>query len=44
MENAESGMFDTVLCGAADWELWLRLASRVTYGFMKAPRAARSAP
>lgn len=29
----QAGMFDTELCGAADWELWLRMASRMTFGF-----------
>jgi glycosyltransferase involved in cell wall biosynthesis len=31
------GRFDPTLCGAADWELWLRLASRFTFAFMSEP-------
>ncbi len=31
------GGFDTTLCGAADWHLWLRLASRVTFAYRAAP-------
>jgi hypothetical protein len=34
-----SGGFDTKLCGAADWDLWLRMASRFTFGFMNQPLA-----
>jgi glycosyltransferase involved in cell wall biosynthesis len=33
------GMFEPTLCGAADWELWLRLASAFTYGYMAEPLA-----
>ena len=36
---AEAGMFDTTLCGAADWELWLRLSTRFTYAFLNKPMA-----
>jgi glycosyltransferase involved in cell wall biosynthesis len=32
-----AGQFDAELCGAADWELWLRIASRYTYGYMSEP-------
>lgn len=35
----ESGGFDPGLCGAADWELWLRLAHQYTFGFWSAPMA-----
>lgn len=28
-----SGGFDPKLCGAADWELWLRMASTLQFGF-----------
>jgi glycosyltransferase involved in cell wall biosynthesis len=31
------GQFDPELCGAADWELWLRIASRFTFGYMSEP-------
>jgi glycosyltransferase involved in cell wall biosynthesis len=31
------GGFDPALCGAADWELWLRIASRFTYGYLHRP-------
>jgi glycosyltransferase involved in cell wall biosynthesis len=31
------GMFDPTLCGAADWHLWLRLASRTTFAFREQP-------
>jgi hypothetical protein len=34
---AEIGGFDAALCGAADWELWLRIASRFTYGYVHRP-------
>ena len=34
---AQGGPFDPALCGAADWELWLRLAARFTFGFMSEP-------
>ena len=36
---AAVGGFDPALCGAADWELWLRLASRFTYAYMSEPLA-----
>lgn len=36
---AEAGMFDPELCGAADWELWLRMASRMTFAFCPRPLA-----
>jgi len=36
---ADSGMFNTKLCGAADWELWLRLAHRYNWGYMAEPLA-----
>lgn len=39
---AESGGFNPNLRGAADWELWLRLASRYTFGFLSAPMAIYS--
>ena len=31
--------FDPALCGAADWELWLRMAHRFTWGYMAEPLA-----
>lgn len=31
------GGFDPALCGAADWELWLRIAARYTYGYLHRP-------
>ncbi|MDZ4817760.1 MAG: glycosyltransferase [Planctomycetota bacterium] len=34
-----SGMFDAGLRGAADWELWLRMASRMTFAYMEQPIA-----
>jgi glycosyltransferase involved in cell wall biosynthesis len=34
-----AGMFDVELRGAADWELWLRLASQMTYAFWSEPLA-----
>jgi len=34
-----SSGFDPELCGAADWELWLRMAHRMTFGFMADPLA-----
>jgi glycosyltransferase involved in cell wall biosynthesis len=34
---ARAGMFDTELCGAADWELWLRMASQMTFAFCPQP-------
>ena len=36
---AESGMFDTTLCGAADWELWLRMSTRFKFAFLNEPMA-----
>jgi hypothetical protein len=36
---AAVGGFDSKLRGAADWELFLRLAHRFTYGFMTEPLA-----
>ncbi len=36
---AASGGFDPALCGAADWELWLRMATRHTFGFLAEPLA-----
>lgn len=35
----ESGGFNSTLRGAADWELWLRLASRYTFGYLSEPLA-----
>ena len=32
-----SGMFDPSLRGAADWELWLRMSHRFTFGFLNEP-------
>jgi glycosyltransferase involved in cell wall biosynthesis len=32
-----SGMFDPELRGAADWELWLRMASTMTFGYCAEP-------
>ena len=37
---AAAGGFDPSLCGAADWELWLRMAYRFTWGYMAEPLAA----
>lgn len=34
---AAVGMFDPTLCGAADWHLWLRMASRGTFAFREQP-------
>jgi glycosyltransferase involved in cell wall biosynthesis len=34
-----SGRFEQALCGAADWELWLRMASRMTFGYWPEPLA-----
>lgn len=31
---AATGGFDPALCGAADWELWLRMAHRFTWAFL----------
>lgn len=39
---AASGGFDPQLRGAADWELWLRMASRFTFGYMAEPLAVYS--
>lgn len=36
---AAAGGFDPELCGAADWELWLRMAHRFTWGYMAEPLA-----
>lgn len=36
---ARAGMFDPELCGAADWELWLRMASQMTFGYWPEPLA-----
>ena len=36
---ARSGGFDPELRGAADWELWLRMASRITFGYLDRPLA-----
>lgn len=35
----KAGRFDPALCGAADWELWLRMASRMTFAFWAEPLA-----
>jgi glycosyltransferase involved in cell wall biosynthesis len=35
----KSGGFDPTLRGAADWDLWLRLAARCTFGFLREPLA-----
>jgi glycosyltransferase involved in cell wall biosynthesis len=34
---AAAGGFDPTLCGAADWHLWLRMASRMTFAYRAAP-------
>lgn len=34
-----AGGFDRELCGAADWELWLRMASQMTFAFCSEPLA-----
>jgi glycosyltransferase involved in cell wall biosynthesis len=34
---AAVGLFDPTLCGAADWHLWLRMASRSTFAFREQP-------
>lgn len=34
-----AGGFDPALCGAADWELWLRMAHRFTWAYMTEPLA-----
>jgi len=36
---AASGGFDPALCGAADWELWMRMAHRFTWAYMTEPLA-----
>ncbi len=36
---AQSGMFDPELCGAADWNLWLRMATNRTFAFWHEPLA-----
>ncbi len=36
---AAIGGFDPQLCGAADWELWLRMAHRFTWAYMAEPLA-----
>ncbi|MGH7171119.1 MAG: glycosyltransferase [Gemmataceae bacterium] len=36
---ARSGGFDRELRGAADWELWLRMASRMTFAYLHQPLA-----
>lgn len=33
------GGFDPTLCGAADWELWLRMAHRFTWAYLAEPLA-----
>lgn len=33
------GGFEPTLCGAADWELWLRMASQMTFGYWPGPLA-----
>lgn len=33
------GPFDPALCGAADWNLWLRLAAQTTFAFRREPLA-----
>lgn len=35
----QSGLFDPKLCGAADWELWTRMSTRFTFGFLNEPLA-----
>jgi glycosyltransferase involved in cell wall biosynthesis len=34
-----AGRFEPALCGAADWELWLRMASQMTFGYWFEPLA-----
>jgi len=34
-----AGKFDPQLCGAADWHLWLRMASMFTFGYLHRPLA-----
>jgi glycosyltransferase involved in cell wall biosynthesis len=36
---ARAGGFDVALRGAADWELWLRMASTMTFGYLATPLA-----
>jgi glycosyltransferase involved in cell wall biosynthesis len=36
---AQAGGFDPELRGAADWELWLRMASRMTFAYFAQPLA-----
>ena len=36
---AASGGFDPTLRGAADWDLWLRMATRFTFGYLHEPLA-----
>ena len=36
---ARAGGFDPELRGAADWELWLRMASRMTFAYLDQPLA-----
>ena len=35
----KAGKFDATLRGAADWDLWLRMAHRFTFGFLAEPLA-----
>jgi glycosyltransferase involved in cell wall biosynthesis len=39
---ARAGGFDPALRGAADWELWLRMASRMTFAYFHQPLAIYS--
>ena len=34
-----SGGFDPTFCGAADWELWMRMACQMTFGYWPDPLA-----
>jgi glycosyltransferase involved in cell wall biosynthesis len=36
---AHTGMFDAQLCGAADWNLWLRMAGTTTFAYWHEPLA-----
>lgn len=36
---AQAGLFDIELWGAADWELWLRMAARMTFAWCPRPLA-----
>jgi glycosyltransferase involved in cell wall biosynthesis len=36
---SQTGGFDPQLRGAADWELWLRMASRMTFAYLNRPLA-----